>query len=216
MAINRNVEETLSALMDGEASELEIRRTLRDISEDAELRRTWQRYQLASAAMKRDLPPRVTDLSSRISAAIEQESTPKSSLSSLLPMFGKVAIAASVTLVAVLGVQQIQLTNTSQQLPKVAASSAAATGNSQFQLPAGYDLPPVTARTVSAGSVPQAQSRPTVLVSPRSVVSKADEEAIRDYLDGLMQQHTENAAQSLSSQGLLPFARLPQDGDNVR
>ncbi|MCK9503066.1 MAG: hypothetical protein M0Q95_02635, partial [Porticoccaceae bacterium] len=104
----------------------------------------------------------------------------------------------------------------SQQLPKMAAADTKATGNSQFQLPAGYDLPPVTARTVSAGSVPQAQTRPTVLVSPRTVVSKVDEEAIRDYLDGVMQQHTENAAQSLSSQGLLPFARLPQDGDNVR
>ncbi|MCK9505945.1 MAG: sigma-E factor negative regulatory protein, partial [Porticoccaceae bacterium] len=161
MAINSNVEETLSALMDGEASDLEIRRTLRDISDNAELRGTWQRYQLASAAMKRDLPPRVTDLSLRISAAIDEESTPKSSLSALLPRFGKVAIAASVTLVAVLGVQQIQLTNTSQQLPKMAAADTKATGNSQFQLPAGYDLPPVTARTVSAGSVPQAQTRPT-------------------------------------------------------
>lgn len=214
MASNSKVEEALSALMDGETTELEIRQVLRDMAGNDELRGNWQRYQLASAAMKRDLPPRFSDLSASISAAIEQESAVRNP-SKVFGALGKVAIAASVAIVAVVGANQLQWLMPAGNDVQVANVAGAETGNAQFQLPAGYDLPPVAARTVSAGGQPQ-YSRPTVLVSPRPVADLADEQAVRDYFNTMMEQHTEHAAHSLSSQGLLPFARLSQDEDNGR
>lgn len=215
MAIDNRIEETLSALMDGETSELEVRRLLKEGSLNPGLRDTWHRYQLASAAMKRDLPPRPVDLSSSISAALDEEKPLSTPFAAFMQPLGKVAIAASVALVAVFGVQQFDLSTSSVPAREIAdTDTSASTGNAQFQLPAGYDLPPVTARTVSAGAQPQ--SRPTVLVSAQPIAELADELAVRDYFNTMMRKHTETAARSSSSQGVLPFARLPQDEDAGR
>jgi len=211
MTNDNRIEETLSALMDSEAQELEVRRAIKGVSENSELRDTWHRYQLASAAMKRDLPPRMFDVSQRISAALEQEPVYKPSLRTFIQPLGKVAVAASVALVAVFGVQQLQYSNPqSQPSPQVAEAGNGLSGAPQFQLPAGYDLPPVAARTVSAGRDAEAQSRPSLLVSRNPVVNPANEQEIRDYLNSLMERHTRNAAYSSSNQGILPLARLPQ------
>lgn len=213
MVDNNRIEETLSALMDSEAAELETRRVLKEIAQDSELRDRWHRYQLASAAMKRDLPHQMVDLSASISAAIDEESAHKPGFGRFVQPLGKVAVAASVALVAVFGVQQFQGNSvTSSPPPAQIANVPEGSGASQFQLPAGIDLPPVSARTVSAGTqydVPH--SRPTLVVSQRQVDEiKSNEAAIRDYLNGMMERHTRNAANSSSNQGLLPLARLPQ------
>jgi sigma-E factor negative regulatory protein RseA len=211
MTVDNRVEESLSALVDGEATELEVRRLLKESSGESALRDKWHRYQLASAAMKRDLPPSFTDLSSKISEALEQEPVHNSRLSGVLQSLGKVAIAASVTVVAVFGVQQIQTTSAPGQPQAVVASEdASASGDAQFQLPAGFDLPPVSARTVSAGTQMPSQPRPTVLVSTRPVGELVDEEAIREYFNLQMERHIESSANASSGQGLLPLARLPQ------
>lgn len=52
------LQETLSAVMDNEADELELRRVLAACGEDAELRSTWSRYQLARSVMHREPPCR--------------------------------------------------------------------------------------------------------------------------------------------------------------
>lgn len=212
MTVDNRAEESLSALMDGEATELEARRILKESSGESDYRDKWHRYQLASAAMKRDLPPRFTDLSSKISEALDDEPAHNKRFSSIYQSLGKVAIAASVTMVAVFGVQQIQSTSApGQAQPAVASSEASASGDAQFQLPAGFDLPPVSARTVSAGSqMPSQQPRPTVLVSSRPTSELVDEEAVREYFNLQMERHIENSANASSGQGLLPLARLPQ------
>ena len=46
----------ISTFMDGEASDFEARRTLKEIAADAELKRKWYRYHLASSAMHNELP----------------------------------------------------------------------------------------------------------------------------------------------------------------
>jgi len=209
MAIDTRVEETLSALMDGEAEELEVRRVLRELSGNSDLRAKWQRYQLASAAMRKDLPKGVVDVSARISAALECEPALKPSITSWFKPLGKLAIAASVAVVAVVGVQHIHQSGSGLPSVELTSRTANTSGNAQFQFPAGYDLPPVTGRTVSAGNLGHSQSRPTVLVSAQPISEVADEEALRDYFNTMMQRHTESAARS-SSQGLMPFARLPQ------
>ncbi len=47
----------LSALMDGEATELEMHRVLRSAVDDPEVAAKWQRYHLASAILRKDTRP---------------------------------------------------------------------------------------------------------------------------------------------------------------
>ena len=94
--------EALSALMDGELQDLELRRTLGRVSEDASLRARWQRHQQISEALqsKRVSAPSI-DVSSSVMASLEG----KPSLSRN-PVWS-VAIAASVTIAVVMGGQQL-------------------------------------------------------------------------------------------------------------
>ena len=213
MAGNSRSEEALSALMDSEAHELECRRVLKSIAEDEELRETWHRYQLASAAMKRELPYRMVDLSLSISNAIEQEAGIKPGFRRFLQPLGKVAVAASVAMVAVIGVHQIQSPAGQPSGKQQMASAVEDSGTPQFQLPAGFELPPLSARTVSAGSQYEPTAIPTLKVSRAQIAEIENEEAIRDYLNRMMEMHTRNAADASSSQGVLPLARLPQTSE---
>lgn len=211
---NQRNREALSALMDSESHELELRRTLKTLSGDKELADTWHRYQLAAAAMRRELPPRMTDLSSRISAAIEQEPSLKPSLNRYLQPLGKVAVAASVALVAVLGFRQMQFQGPAA-VPEVADTTATAPASTgldgpQFQLPAGYDLPAVSARTVSTGPAVASDPRPVIIVKQAQPEVLVDRQGLENYLNWFMVQHTDRAALS-AGQGALPYARLPQE-----
>ena len=103
--------ESLSALMDGEATDLETRRLLSVLSSSENpqaqlLREKWQRYQAASSSISGG-DVSIVDVSSSISLAIEQEDrfleTP---LKKILGVSGRFAVAASAALVAILGVQQ--------------------------------------------------------------------------------------------------------------
>ena len=65
--------ESVSALMDDEADELEIRRVMKGMDDDESLITQWDRYHLIQAAMKGDLIEPSTSLASRISMAIADE-----------------------------------------------------------------------------------------------------------------------------------------------
>src|SRR5690554_4305583 len=72
--ISRPLAESISALVDNQASELELQRILKATQTDPEVRMTWARYQVASAVIRRDLPVfEWSDFSSRVSAAIDNE-----------------------------------------------------------------------------------------------------------------------------------------------
>lgn len=62
------LQETLSAVMDNEADELELRRVLAACGEDAELRSTWSRYQLARSVMHREPTLPKLDIAAAVSA----------------------------------------------------------------------------------------------------------------------------------------------------
>lgn len=115
--MSEKMNESLSALMDGEADELELRRTLNEISEKEELRSRWERYHLISAVMKRE--PQVDH--SRIKAGIWAEldladdsysddilvssnSTQESGVRSWGGTLGKITVAATVALAVVFSV----------------------------------------------------------------------------------------------------------------
>lgn len=130
--IDRN-KESLSALMDGEADELEVRRILNQLDKDDALRENWKNYHLMGSLM-RDERFDSLDLTQGINRALdgteEVESGDSTNLADLLLQqngeqsndsqvpkrawyrpLTSVAVAASVTLAVLLGVQSIEPNN---------------------------------------------------------------------------------------------------------
>ena len=118
--------EQLSALMDGDLSDVEV---LNELGTDPALQDTWSRYHLIGDAMRGDLPVNLQlDLSDSIMAALEDEPTilapkpveskpaaPQPGTAKVVPFLrragqqvGQYAIAASVAAAVIFGVQQYQ------------------------------------------------------------------------------------------------------------
>jgi len=96
--------ETLSALMDGETQELELRRLLGSIDADPALRERWRRQQMVSDIMSnRPLTHSDMDVSGRVSDALSAKPSVSRN-----PIWS-VAVAASVTLAVAMGGQQLLL-----------------------------------------------------------------------------------------------------------
>lgn len=110
--MNQNVRESLSALMDNEGDELEVRRVMRSLQDAPEDAETWRRYHLARSMMQRD---RGVDVSADLSAGVMarladepgvQEATTSGSRRAVPFSFaGSAAIAAAVSLMVITGVQ---------------------------------------------------------------------------------------------------------------
>ena len=100
--MNRDYE-ALSAFLDGETSELETRRVLRDLDQ-ADIA-TLGRWQLASDTLRghasREVPPA---FNARLSAALAAESKP-ARRAGMMGGFARVAVAASVAAATVIGWQ---------------------------------------------------------------------------------------------------------------
>lgn len=225
--------ESLSALMDNQASELELQRLLKALDADAELRSTWSRYQIASAGLKGDIPVLASsDFASRVSAAIEAEETYSAPAISkdvseqtyvagsnvvAMPLrwwqqAGRVAVAASVAGAVILGVQQYQTPGVNPAdigAGTMAAAPAPAVETKAANLPSGINAPALSARTVAVQS--GYQSRPQesrrVMFVPRQQVAPVDIEDVSSYVNQLIQEHTDNASLN-SGQGMLPYTRV--------
>lgn len=163
--------ESLSAVMDNEADELELRRVLA-ASEDAEVRAAWSRLQIARAAMHKELLEPRLDLAGAVAAAIARDEVPAvavaaaceptASVRSRWTGFYRVAVAASVTVAVLAGVRlynegdvagpQMAAQPPVQQVPQ---STLAPQTKSPAVL-AGYNDRPseVQGAAVEAGSVP--------------------------------------------------------------
>lgn len=116
--MNNRDRETLSAMLDNEADELEIRRLLRDAESDSELQETWQRLSLVQAVLHDDNVKATSQLrspslafSERVAKAIAAEPIPQSTQTDQTGTgqwrqpVAKLAIAASVALAFFLGMQ---------------------------------------------------------------------------------------------------------------
>jgi sigma-E factor negative regulatory protein RseA len=98
------LQESLSAVMDNEADELELRRVLSAV-EDSVARATWSRYQVARAAMHKELLNPHLDLASAVSVALAEEAAPARVAPRPWRSLGRLAVAASVTLAVLAGVR---------------------------------------------------------------------------------------------------------------
>ena len=111
---SRPLDEVLSALLDNEADDLEVRRLLKNAPQSGELGQTWRRFNLVSSVLHHEeLAPVSAAASQRIFAAIEAEeayntSTSKPAITSVGTLWkgvGRMAIAASVALAAFISFQ---------------------------------------------------------------------------------------------------------------
>ncbi len=106
---HQSLEESLSAVMDGEADELELRRVL--ASENAALRARWARQQLVRDVLHGQTVRPHLDLAAGVAAAIEaEERSARGKVASpgLWQRFGRHVVAASVTLAVLAGVRWYQ------------------------------------------------------------------------------------------------------------
>lgn len=109
--MNNDNREWLSALADGELHGQELERGLDALRKDPELQQSWRAYHLIRDTVSSNLDHAVdAQLHLRISAALESEPTILAPQRRSRPWFKQaagIAIAASVTGVAVIGVQQM-------------------------------------------------------------------------------------------------------------
>ncbi|WP_286237119.1 MucB/RseB C-terminal domain-containing protein [Neptuniibacter halophilus] len=113
--------ESVSALMDGEVADFELRRTLDRVEQEPELSAAWQRYHLIRSSMRNEELSAV-DISGQVMAAlqdepafseqsvasdVEKETEPHSSKYLFWKPLASMAAAASVTAMVILGVQSV-------------------------------------------------------------------------------------------------------------
>ena len=198
--MSERMRESLSALLDDEADELELQRVLSQIGDDQELRQTWRRYAAASAAVSGHQMEHLNlDISGRVREAIAREeglAVPgKGRLSQrLLRPVASFAIAASVAAVVVVGGQQL-------------AGLEGASGD-VGEAVAGRVSPVGLVNSLGATSVQASfgtQPLPVLQPATRTAYQELARQRMRKY----GQEHAEQAALN-APHGLIPFARVPE------
>ena len=184
------LQESLSAVMDNEADELELRRVL-SAADDSETRATWSRYQVARAAMHKELLLPKLDIAAAVSAALADEATPVKVTRGPWRSLGRLAVAASVTLAVLAGVRlynQDEITGT--QLAEQQTS------------PSGLVAPQAQGPAILAGYTESAEQTPGPMAN--GVIQG---QGVQDQrLPGYLRQHAQEAAVK-GTESALPYAR---------
>lgn len=201
--MTERLHESLSALMDDEADELEVRRILAHTNCE-EIDAIWSRYHLAQSSHQVEEPVLHLDISERVSAAIAEESIQQASpaveshssktLNWLKPVSG-FAVAASVAAAVVVGVRGYEnaapglLPQDVTQTQQIASSRAYPVGAGSF--------------TASTGAK-QPGAQFNVLPSPsQTLLKQQSDQRMEKYL----LRHTQQLSAS-QTQGVIPFARV--------
>jgi len=186
------LQESLSAVMDNEADELELHRVLA-ASGDTELRSTWSRYQIARAVMHKELLEPRLDIASAISAALVDEAIPVKAPAPRGPWrnLGRVAVAASVTLAVLVGVRLYNQND-------VAGAQVAQQGVQ----PAMMVVPQQQGPAMLAGYSEGTEHRVPLANNARPALSGWHEQRLPAYL----RQHAQQAAMN-GNESALPYAR---------
>ncbi|MBH2034354.1 MAG: anti-sigma factor [Pseudomonadales bacterium] len=183
------LQESLSALMDNETDELELRRVLA-ASGESEVRATWARYQVARAVMHKELLEPRLDLAAAVSAALADESVPAVS-QPRLPWrgLGRLAVAASVTVAVLAGVRMYN------------QDDVATT-----QLAQRDALPLLQARPLQGPAVLAGYTTNSVVVPQGQGATDAQQRWQQQHLPAYVRQHAQQAA-FIGTQSALPYAR---------
>lgn len=213
--VKQQLDESLSALIDGEISELELRRLLKSNDEEyATLRENWSTYHMASAAINKDIPAiQLRDLSSNISAAIDDEpvyagSAPTVSKKSIWSGVGRFAVAASVAGAVVLGVQFApnDLNKQIAEVDSVSVQPAQVPSSFGHGIPVDTTVSTVSNETSTVNNTPK---KDTIILneSTQKQLLQAEEQVGR-----FMLEHAQNSSQN-TQQGVLPYKRVPESSE---
>lgn len=199
--MNERDRERLSALMDNEAGDLELRQVLKAVGSEPELLQTWKRYHLARAVLRRDAGDWAgVDLRASLTDRLDAESTAgargrwPARLGGIRQWAAGVAVAASVAVVTVLGWQVMHVPAVTEAMPRVIASS------------------PFAPAAASAQTGPQ-----TVALDPMVMVREDGEEllvesspssAAQDRLNNYLARHARAAGSLGSARGVATYARV--------
>ena len=193
--------EMLSALMDGEASEHELRQALRATEEDPALAAAWRRWHLAQSALRGQAVAGV-DLRGRIAARLDAPAAAAAMpaarrVPAWLKPLASAAVAASVTLATVFTWQALQ----PAALSPAAADAVAA--NSLAAEPRVALGPMVMVREDGEELVMPVASAAAGEASPAAESPTAAQDRINAYLA----RHAQ-AAGAANARGLSPYARV--------
>lgn len=184
------LQESLSAVMDNEADELELRRVL-NATDDAETRATWSRYQVARAAMHRELLLPKLDLASAVSAALADEAVPAKVKQGAWRSIGRLAVAASVTVAVLAGVRFYNQ-------DEITGAQLAA----QQPVQQGLSMPQAKGPAVLAG-YSESSEQPTGPMANGVLQNQAGWD---QRLPGYLRQHAQESALK-GAETALPYAR---------
>lgn len=115
--MSENFSESLSALLDDEADDLELRRLLKSCDSNPGIKETWERYNLVQGLMHNDAIIVSKHLSERISEQLAVEPVPSQPhFANWQQGFTKVVIAASVAVIFIVFIQSNLHQSPSQEL----------------------------------------------------------------------------------------------------
>lgn len=212
--MSEQLRETLSALKDGEAEELELRRLLKQ-GDSHEVDEQWKMMHHLSEVVEGRTPQFAQwDISKQVSAAIDEESAHQTDFTEereshsfsarLLKPFAGFAVAASVALALVFGTQTLNTVEPGLSTP-ISNGGLASSGRVYPATMSANSLGSVNVNAVSSGSNSPLSNTDTV-ASLSKVALKGDL-AAEQRLNQYMMQHTEQSALN-NGQGMLNFARV--------
>jgi len=198
MTVDGAIKEAMSAVMDGEASEMDLARVLKAIDCDHQARDYWQRLQQGASVLRTgQLPPSI-DVSSQVMSELAKSRAAHRSLGPV----SSFAVAASVTLAVVFGGQYFLEggaadTPVTQVPGGVMPIEGAMPVQARFGAPPAVQLP---ARQVP-GTTPQ-----------RAITSKVYEQLAKERFERFGIEHAQMTA-ATQPNGLVPFARVPSHSE---
>ena len=189
--------ESISALIDGEADELELRRVLAN-ADAQEVRESWRSYHLQRDMLNGgDMRFAHIDLSLSIQTALADEALPAAVGSRWWRPLASVAVAASVAAVVFVSARGLNSTNSDAA---VAQSNVSAAG----VFPVGSFSSPVNNVAVGAAMM----SSPT-FAQPAAL---DPDQFARQRLQQYLLRHTERAAMN-NGQGVISFSKVSELSD---
>jgi len=199
--------ESLSALMDGEAGELELHQVLKQ-SQNAQVREQWQRWQMVRSTL-RGQPQSLEslDLAARVSAALDTPVVPVTRAKPVIRLglwgrAGQLAVAASVAFVVLGGVRFYQsLQATSNGSPLQAQQGA----GTPFNLPLA-ETPQLAG---FGGNIPASTAQ--TQLAPQWTASQLDWQA--EHLPVYLHQHYQQGGLYQGLEGVLHARSASFGGD---
>ena len=197
MTVADAIKESMSAVIDGEGSDLDIARVLKAVEENPEARVHWQRIQQARGLLRTGQLERNIDVSHAVRESLKSQPRRRQ-----LGPLGSLAVAASVTFAMVLGGQTLL-----GQSPLGSAANPIATA-----VPGGVVPIPGAAPVQARFGAPNSAdlSRAPITKAADSGSSAIYDQLARERFERYAQAHARSTA-NLQPNVVVPFARVPEN-----